>query len=840
MRIPLSLFICFILACPLPAQKFKYSPLDPSDPVYFSGKQIIYRNDTITLGPKAFFIDGSLSDKEAAMFPYVYNSVNKAAKHLSDGREGSPMVLCIAPYVYWIDDPDDPEVRDPGDGSVPYGLEIKCEWLRFYGLNQNAENVVLACNRGQTLGAKGNFTMFRFDGDGTSSENITFGNYCNVDLVFPLKPELNRSKRADAIVQAQLIHCNGDKIVARNTRFISRLNLCNFVGAKRILFDRCHMESTDDALCGSGVYKNCTLDFYSSKPFYHTSGTGAVFLNCDIRSMTSGKQYFTKANGQLAVIDTRFTSNKMDYLAWRDFPPPTTRNYQYNVSLNRKKILISADDPKSTVSLKGKPLLNAYRLLTSDVVVYNTYNLLKGNDDWDPEGIKPIILKAEKQSGASYHNIPVQLKITPSSTRIETNKDTAFLQADLFRFGNFKASSEPIDWHLKKADEAFVRLIQSENGEKCTVIPMNRTDSTKTVVLEASTASGLEGAAVLTVKPAKLDAPGFISGPVIIPANNGTLKVSYQLEDTKYDDHSLVSWFRCTGKKGENAIKVAVSRQNRPYKYYPLTEGDVGYYIMARVEPNILRSDPGPGRRFIFPKKIKQQDISRNAGNLHTTFMNVCVENQAKVIPGFWTFAHFDTTGMPDYLKKRDAWYYGEGSGGSRGKTGLLQTGRTGSMSYTPVGKAFGNMKVDLLVSPFKTAGQGFSVAPLYMDVLIKYDAKSKSGYGLRFIRTTKYANTVDCYLVHYANNKVTAISEAVTTSCYRTPCSITLEVNNKHLTAHAECLADYNREHYPPEVTDEVTISTVIEPGKAGGFGIEYNGGSTAMINEVNMVWDE
>ncbi|MEZ4892837.1 MAG: hypothetical protein R2778_07445 [Saprospiraceae bacterium] len=75
---------------------------------------------------------------------------------------------------------------------------------------------MLACNRGQTIGAQGNFTMFRFYGDGTSSENITFGNYCNVDLEFPLKPELSKKKRAEAIVQAQLIHCDGDKIVAQH------------------------------------------------------------------------------------------------------------------------------------------------------------------------------------------------------------------------------------------------------------------------------------------------------------------------------------------------------------------------------------------------------------------------------------------------------------------------------------------------------------------------------------------------------------------------------------------------------------------------------------------------
>src|SRR5678809_945154 len=273
-----------------------YHSLDAKNPVYFGGSFIVYNRDTIQLDPHAFFIDGRLSDAVIDKYPYVFNSVNKAARKLTNGAENSPMTLYIAPYVYWIDNPDDTVTRVGENGQPPFGLVIKCEWLKFHGLSDDPKNVVLACNRGQTIGAKGNFTMFRFFGNGTAAENITFGNYCNVDLSYPLLPTLSRMKRASAIVQAQLIICDGDKILARNSRFISRLNLCPFVGAKRILFDRCHFESTDDALCGTGVYLNCDFDVYSSKPFYRTNGTGAVFLNCDITSFVKDEQYFTKVN----------------------------------------------------------------------------------------------------------------------------------------------------------------------------------------------------------------------------------------------------------------------------------------------------------------------------------------------------------------------------------------------------------------------------------------------------------------------------------------------------------------------------------------------------------------
>ena len=149
--------------------------------------------------------------------------------------ESSPLTIRISPSVYWLDDPDDTAVRNPAPGSnTPFGMELTLSHLRLIGLSDNPEDVVIACNRGQTQGANGNFTMLHLMGDDIQAENLTFGNYCNVDLIYPRDPSLNRKRREDAIVQAQLAICEGDRIVARNCRFISRLNLCPFAGAKRV------------------------------------------------------------------------------------------------------------------------------------------------------------------------------------------------------------------------------------------------------------------------------------------------------------------------------------------------------------------------------------------------------------------------------------------------------------------------------------------------------------------------------------------------------------------------------------------------------------------------------
>lgn len=840
MKIIILTLLYLMAAMTCSAQQIEwYKSLDAGNPISFLGDHIVYKGESIMLGPKSFFVDGQLSDKEAAKYPYVFNTVNDAVEHLTDGTEESPMVLYIAPYVYWIDDPDDPAVRLPLNGTTPYGLIIRCEWLRFYGLSENAENVVLACNRGQTIGAKGNFTMFRISGNGTSSENITFGNYCNIDLVYPLKKELGREKRASAIVQAQLIHCDGDKIVARNTRFVSRLNLCPFVGGKRVLFDRCHFECTDDALCATGVYLNSTLDFYSSKPFYATTGTGAVLINCDIRSFTRGNQYFTKANGQVAVVDTRIRSATADYIGWRDIPPGEMRNYQSNVSLNGREAFISRNNPSTTVDMTDKPLLDAYRFNYEGKVVYNTYNLLCGNDDWDPMNMKEIALKAESSGGKKLTMLPVQLRVTPARANIETNKNTVRLAAKVFRFSNCETGGESIRWHAEPENESIVELRVSEDGTTCEVIPHNTNDETIEVIIIASTPSGLEAASVLAVAPSKLNPPEFVSVPEISGPRNGKLTVTYKL-DTQFEDQSQVTWYRCTDAKGSNPKEVAVSRLNIPMLDYELSEGDAGYYIMVSVAPKHIRCDAGEAVTDMTMKSIREKDIKADKNVLYTDFTNVSTKNQPEIIPGFWTFCNIEPSQdgrMTVSANERDAWYYGSGSDGSAGQVGLLQ-GRTGRLMYTPAGNSYGDMKVSMTVVPSKTAGQGFSVAHLYMDILIGFDNKTMTGYALRFIRTTKYSDAVDCLFVKYENGSVKEVSKPVSTSCYRPACSITLEIRGNRIIAHAESLEEYQRISNRPEVLSEINMEADIVRNGSGGFGIEYNGGASAMIRELRAEW--
>jgi hypothetical protein len=102
------------------------------------------------------------------------------------------------------------------------------------------------------------------------------------------------------------------------------------------------------------VYHGDTVRL-SPKSFFidgqFTDGEAAKYpyvFNCDIRLFTRGVQYFVKGGGQAAVVDTRFNSETVPDIGWRDVITGDMRNYQHNVSFNGEKVLISEKNPVST------------------------------------------------------------------------------------------------------------------------------------------------------------------------------------------------------------------------------------------------------------------------------------------------------------------------------------------------------------------------------------------------------------------------------------------------------------------------------------------------------------
>ena len=829
-----------------------YTPIDISDPVEFGGTYIKYQGETIQLSETAIYLDGSLSDELAAQYPYVYNDITKAlsADALKNGTADNPMTVYVAPYVYWIDDPAATDTVQKTEGySVPYGMVVNSDYLTIKGLTGNPDNVVLAGNRGQSHASNGNYTMFRFNCSGALTvKNITIGNYCSVDLDYPLMSELNQAKRTDTITQAQLADMSGDKMFADNCNFISRLNLVPISGASRNLYNNCHFESTDDALNGNAVYVGCDFDFYGNRPLYSSYNTGSTFLgctfNCKILNVEAEPtQFFTKEGGTITAVDCVYNSNLSVpiTMGWTKFPSDSLKCYQSNIVHNGKNITIGGEGAKETVDMTGKSVLNAYKVVSGGKTYYNTYNLLKGSDDWDPLGVKDVIAAAGQEAVAT------QLTIKSDVSEIESGKETASIGGTVNYFYGTNDTTQKITYSVSDEDKAYVKLTDNGDGT-CKVEGTNNDDAAKKVIINASTESGLEAAVGITVKPSKLDAPEYIKTPVITNDGQGSLKVDYSLDLGSREDMSAISWYRCTDAEGSNKVLVAVTRNDSPEYTYKLTAGDVGYYIMAKVESKNIRSDYGTPVNTVYDKAIGVKDV--RSKNLSTDFSNFPNIKQSEIKAGFWTVdynrpADTESFGSWQGADTEEPWKYGTTGNGCVG-AGLYEGTQGARLMYTPVEGTYGDMSLKLVVDPAKTAGQGFGSAGQYMDVLLKFDTSTLTGYGLRIIRTKASSNAVTFVLVKYDNGAVTEISDEVIASCYVTGCTISLKTEGNKLTAHVETpteqLADQAAKGYP----HVVDLTANIAANSFGGVAIQHTGTTgtggwqnTTMLHNLDITWE-
>ena len=829
-----------------------YTPIDSSDPVEFGGTYIKYQGETIQLSETAIYLDGSLSDELAAQYPYVYNDITKAlsADALKNGTADKPMTVYVAPYVYWIDDPAATDTVQKTEGySVPYGMVVNSEYLTIKGLTGNPDNVVLAGNRGQSHASNGNYTMFRFNCSGALTvKNITIGNYCSVDLDYPLMSELNQAKRTETITQAQLADVSGDKMFADNCNFISRLNLDPINGASRSLYNNCHFESTDDALNANAVYVGCDFDFYGNRPLYSSYGTGSTFLgctfNCKILNVEAEPtQFFTKEGGTITAVDCVYNSNLSVPISigWTKTPSTSLKCYQSNIIHNGQSITIGGEGAKETVDMTGKSVLDAYKVVSGGKTYYNTYNLLKGSDDWDPLGVKDVI------KAAGQDTVATQLSITSDVTEIESGKETASIGGTVNYFYGTNDTTQKITYSVSDEDKAYVKLTDNGDGT-CKVEGTNNDDAARKVIINASTESGLEAAVGITVKPSKIEAPAFTKAPVITNDGQGSLKVDYSLDLGSREDMSAISWYRCTDAEGSNPILVAVTRNDSPEYTYKLTAGDVGYYIMAKVESKNIRSDYGTPVNTVYDKAIGVKDV--RSKNFATDFSNFPNVKQSEIKAGFWTVdynrpADTESFGSWQGADTEEPWKYGTTGNGCVG-AGLYEGTQGSRIMYTPVEGTYGDMSLELVVDPAKTAGQGFGSAGQYMDVLLKFDTSTLTGYGLRIVRTKASSNAVTFVLVKYDNGTVTEISDEVIASCYATGCTISLKVEGNKLTAHVETpteqLADQAAKGYP----HVVDLTADIEVNSSGGVAIQHTGtvGSggwqnTTMLHNLNVTWE-
>lgn len=810
-------------------------------PVLAGAQSINYKGETVELGPKTFLLDSKAQESE-----YVFNDFHKAIAKAVDGTAAEPMRIYIAPGVYWIDDPDDPEVRRNPDGSTPIGMTVRCNALQLLGLSDDPRDVVLGSARGQTQGSIGNFTMFEFFGDDLVFKDLTMGNYCNIDLEYPLDPSLNRPKRRSAITQAQLAFCHGDRVYAENVRFVSRLNLCPLEGAKRILFVGCHFESTDDSLNKAGVYLGCDFDFWGRQPFGSVSPWGSVFLDCRFNVChEEDVQAISKSVGRHSLVDCDFVAGRPLYLAWTFRPEQWLRCYQYNITLDSHSAFVGAAKPYNTVCLDQLSQLGAYRLIDKDgSVLYNTFNLLRGEDDWDPQGLRPTVEALSERDGRDYANIPTCLDLGMRTATIQTGEKALEINAHSYRNGGYLLDNQTVRWKVQPGFEKYVALSSTEGGT-ISVKSLNSDDEARSFDLIAYTDSGLEAAVALTVYPDFVPAPAFTSAPVL-SLENGVYTLDYTLDLQGRLDLSEITWCRSLKRSGEDAIPVKVSRNSNVLRSYTLSEADKGYYIVAKIAPRHLRCEKGEEVTVVSRRKVSASDISVTSDILSTDFSDFPCQTQTRILEGFWTVDAYKPSDTCDYSWTTDnsqpSWCWGSGINGAKG-FGIQQLQQGARLLYTPLKGKYGDMRVHWQVDPAKDGGQGFASArQQYLDLYIKFDTRTLSGYALRVIRTTKYANAVDVLLVKYDNGQISPISESVTVDCFLTGCELEVWTEGGLLKAHVEGPMGRPELASDPNVKRSADLSAPIVENGFGGLGLQHTSTvgteSRILVHSVLAEW--
>lgn len=861
-----------------------YTALDPSQPVSFDGKTVTWGGKTFVLDANTLFLDYRLDRAKLAGNPYAFQSLQDAKAALKHGTAEKPMRLLIAPGVYWVDDPDDPAIRTAtGGGGGPYGMTIACNHLYFYGLNSKWENVVLAVNRGQTQGSAGNFTMFQIQGTGLKSENVTFGNYCNVDLKFPLVPSLGRPKRADAIAQAQLFSYSGNDGVAVNSAFVSRLNLAHFANT----YLNCHIESSGHAGRAS-VYIGCTLEFYNF------NFAGGKFFDCDITitpipSAMEGRSVFkfgfTDGTGNGGVcVDTRFrrsqemiAKNVAAEISWDRVPQsPLTRGYQHNVTLDGKPYVIQeASTPGATVVIPaGSELMRAFKVTHGGQTYYNVPNVSPGVD---PFGYTTAIKAAAVAAGKNenhYLTLPTSAVLRPAgdaadagaapggrggrggrggagagaggTTTIRSGQTTATLAVSVLP-ATHAASTALGKWQFTANQPAMVRITPGANNT-FTITGTNNTAEPAEVLILAKNDLGLEACTRLVVEPGFIEPPKFARAPVIAAPANGRVALTYDLGLTAgLKDESIITWYRCADARGTNPLKVAVSRRDRPEKAYIVSAGDVGHYLMATIQPKHSRSEPGPEQTVYSGALVAMADVT--VRGIDTDFQNFPTDPQPKILPGTWTLDGYvppetGSNNSPRFAANPNSWSYGQGQSGSLNYHGLDQIARGARLFYTPGGSSHGDMTVRARFAPDKNTGQGFgSATAQFLDVYIKYDLATRTGYGLRIQRLTTDeiaaigfdggGAVAGCavFLIKVADGNATPISKKVMTSAFVAECTVDLSIRNGRLVGGVSS-SENVRSGDAFKYLRDVQLDAPIESNAYGGTGMLFTG--TVGVNSV------
>ena len=153
-------------------------------------------------------------------------------------------------------------------------------------------------------------------------------------------------------------------------------------------------------------------------------------------------------------------------------------------------------------------------------------------------------------------------------------------------------------------------------------------------------------------------------------------------------------------------------------------------------------------------------------------------------------------------------------------------------------------MTVRAKFAPNKNTGQGFGAATnQFLDVYIKYDLATRTGYGLRIQRlTTEEINAIGykgagavagCafFVIKHENGVATPVSKKIMSSAFVSECTVELTIKNGRLQASATS-SEKVRSGDAFDYAREVQLDVPVENISYGGTGMLFTG--TVGVNSV------
>jgi hypothetical protein len=743
-------------------------------------------------------VDGTLDRDDPAN--HRFKTLQAAYAAALPGTEAKPTVIGIKPNVYLL---PATEPRTPS-------LRITKNFITFLGLTNNRRSVVLADNRGLMQGAEDDGYILDVDAIGFTAKNLTIINFCNTDYEYPGDSSKNLKKRSNVITQAVALQAAGDRHVYENVALLSRLDTM-FLRTARSYFKNVYIEGTDDWMGGGqiSVWKDSTLVYPTGSGVM--SASNVVFRNCRFEA-ARGMQFYKAEYGGAArpdvlincILPVASAQSRVAWIRGKPRPRPTVYSltYRNKDSAGHPAVIYDSD--------LGAPSFTYSRELSDqEVRAFNPWNLLRAApggtvDNWDPAGVR------QQYEGAGQGDLVFRMALTGSGATIRTGGPGASIGATVTP----TRPDATISW---SAHSDLVSLSRT-TGPNVVVAARNTTGKPQWAPITASAPNGFYVTAYVYAEPKYIDPPAVTSAPKVGAPRNGTVAVSYGLALDKHEDQSLVTWSICDDRTCSKAREIAVSRGDQPLKVLPLTPGFAGKFVRAAVQPKVEISEAGDPVYAISDAPIAASAIP--SANVSLKPRSLVMNPDKSYASGLWTIiGPWSVVSEPEFVD-------GFGVRSGNGPASLL---------YQDDSER-GDMRIDLVMTPDKREGQGFSIpgSPsengprnLHSDVYIKYDARTRNGYALRYWRTTQSSSKCMFQLYRIVDGVGSPIDDGqVLSGVFKPNTTMTLNVTGNKFTVDAA-----NSEN-----DDSLHLEGTITPNGFGGGGIFWPGGSANTYSKVDI----